>query len=99
RLPAQKRLEMLSHWIAGGRTGRLERQVLKEKDVLKFLAAFQSWWDVLQPSWCSRDAEGKWETGMYGKDWQKLDCGGVNGLLSVVACLSWWASACEEGKC
>ncbi len=36
---------------------------------------------------------------MYGEDWQKLDCGGVNGLLSVVACLSWWASACEEGKC
>ncbi|KAF9002590.1 hypothetical protein BDZ89DRAFT_1050173 [Hymenopellis radicata] len=98
-LPAQKRPGMLSRWIGGGRTGRLERQELKEKEISKFVAAFHGWWDLMQPSWRSRDVEGKWEMEMYGADWQKLDCGGVNGFLSVVACLSWWASACAQGKC
>ncbi|KAF9042625.1 hypothetical protein BDZ89DRAFT_944124, partial [Hymenopellis radicata] len=99
RLPAAKRPQLVSRWINLGRTERTGRLSLTDKDTAKFVQSYGEWWDLMQPSWRTKGEDGRWERGMYGDAWEKLNVnGGPNGFLSVVAALSYWATASAQGK-
>ena len=45
----------------------------------------------MNPSWRNRDESGRLVVGAGGSGpWDTLICPGQNGLISVLACLSWW---------
>ncbi|KIY53323.1 hypothetical protein FISHEDRAFT_13679, partial [Fistulina hepatica ATCC 64428] len=77
-------------WIQRGRcTAAPPPKITGDHD--KFGAAVIKWWNALNPSWRVRDAASGTliQTGIPD-GWDSLDCGGPNGLLSVLACLAWW---------
>lgn len=104
-IPVAMRPPIVTGWIQNGRcrvgkTGTpMARMVIKPGDIPKFLKAWSGWWAALQPEWRVRRENGGWERDTYGEDWHTMIIPGQNGLLSVIAALSWWGSAVKlEGK-
>jgi hypothetical protein len=98
-LRADSRPDPINKWIKGGRTTKTTK-IPPVKNVAKYAAQWQQWWDILQPEWRRRDGEGNWLTGgeaEYGGDnqWCELDKPGPNGCLSVVAGLYIWG-VCKD---
>jgi hypothetical protein len=92
KLSATNRPEEIFKWINGAR-GLKQRAPMVE-DPERFARQWWSWWDLLQPEWRVRDAEGKWvlsET--YGEWDNKLLHWGLNGVLSVIAGVYFWGCA------
>ncbi|KAK7019753.1 SERTA domain-containing protein 3 [Paramarasmius palmivorus] len=54
----------------------------------KFGKEVSEWWDSMMPSW-RRKVNGQWARDGEG-DWGPVRCPGLNGLLSIMACLRWW---------
>ncbi|KAF9017041.1 hypothetical protein BDZ89DRAFT_935656, partial [Hymenopellis radicata] len=84
------RPSVLTTWIMNGRTRTGKRVVLGEADAAALATSWESWWAELQEIWRMRDEDGRWRRDVYGNEWKKLIVPGQNGLLSVVAVLSWW---------
>ena len=107
-IPVAKRPQIVSGWIGIGRCRvgssgcPKPHMVIKREGLETFVKAWNVWWRALQPDWhVSVDGEGRWDWELYGDDWHTLTIPGQNGLLSMVATLSWWGSAvklAEEGK-
>lgn len=82
----------LGVWVKNGRARANKRLKLVEAEMTEFMEQWWTWWAVLQSPWRLRNDEGQWIRTMSGVGWDKLNVPGQNGLLSVVAVLSWWKS-------
>ncbi|KAF9000333.1 hypothetical protein BDZ89DRAFT_1050947 [Hymenopellis radicata] len=89
---------ILTTWINNGRTRTGKRVVLAGAEVGKLPTAWRSWWAELQEPWRIREEDGRWKRGEYGDEWRKLVVPGQNGILSIVAVLSWWTSFCHTAE-
>ncbi|KAJ3505719.1 hypothetical protein NLJ89_g7270 [Agrocybe chaxingu] len=65
-------------------------------DVKTYEVQFVEWWTSLQPDWRLSD-EDKLEKECEGDDWECLRLPGLNGIVSVVAALFFWALALKKG--
>ncbi|TRM61973.1 hypothetical protein BD626DRAFT_404777 [Schizophyllum amplum] len=85
--------DALWSWIAAGRTRSKKQPVIA--DVKVFSLQLIAWWCALQPAWRKIDYDGLPKAARAGGgEWgQPLETHGQNGMLSVVACLAWWAVA------
>ncbi|KAK7015173.1 SERTA domain-containing protein 3 [Paramarasmius palmivorus] len=59
------------------------------KDAQVFGDSVVEWWNTMMPCWRTKDDKGNWAATGEG-DWGGLRCPGLNGLLSIMACLKWW---------
>ncbi|KAF9038719.1 hypothetical protein BJ165DRAFT_1352588, partial [Panaeolus papilionaceus] len=92
RLPTKGRPSIIAKWIRIGCThtpkwcpaGLVPREMKEE---------FRRWWVSLQPDWRVKDSVVV--GGQIDGDWKGLVYPGINGLLSVVACLFFWGMACD----
>lgn len=85
-LSSSGRPEVVGQWIKRGRsiTWRPDAGTCANVE-----SEFSSWWRSLQPSWRGKDSTGLRRNG--GGDWDVLRCSGINGFLSVIAALFFWA--------
>jgi hypothetical protein len=62
----------------------------------EFVSSYQRWFDSLNPSWRSKNGVGRWVV-VTSDDgtWEDFQKPGLNGLLSLLVCLKWWAEAEE----
>ncbi|KAJ7050891.1 hypothetical protein C8F01DRAFT_1263591 [Mycena amicta] len=66
-------------------------------DVEGFRQMFLSWWSEMQPAWRERGDDGRYRRDpAAGRGWETMGSPGKDGMLLVVAALSWWGR--EEGK-
>ncbi|KAK6966800.1 hypothetical protein R3P38DRAFT_2815716 [Favolaschia claudopus] len=97
-LSPKLRPKQVGAWIAANRRGT---DPLVENPT-EYAAQWQQWWDSLQPSWRSRDAEGRWSIsatyGGAGREWGPLYRWGVNGVLSILASLYFWGCAVQSNQ-
>ncbi|KAK7016228.1 hypothetical protein VNI00_018947 [Paramarasmius palmivorus] len=84
-LPTKTRPDAVLFWTKRARKGPTPPDVKQPG----FGAAVTDWWNSMMPSWRTRDGHGRWERTGEG-NWGALCCPGLNGLLSVLACLRWW---------
>lgn len=91
-IPGINRPAIVGTWITAGRCDRSAGQNMNvaPAQLGKLEADFRKWWDGMQPGWRIRDKDGNWDRGSYEGDWGNMVCPGRNGMLSVVATLSWW---------
>ncbi|KAK7032063.1 SERTA domain-containing protein 3 [Paramarasmius palmivorus] len=85
-LPTVKRPEAVNFW-----TKRARRLADPPPDSQgpKFGRQVSDWWDSMMPKWRKKADNGIWiKDG--GGDWGPMRCPGLNGFLSVMACLRWW---------
>ncbi len=99
-LAGDGRPAMLSKWIQYGRLTRSKTMptTLDASNLAAFKHAYQTWYDGLQPDWREKEGE-DWKRPKLGRkqqDWGLLDVRGINGMLSVVACLYWWGMVVSE---
>ncbi|KAJ7178543.1 hypothetical protein C8R43DRAFT_871984, partial [Mycena crocata] len=67
-------------------------------NVMKYEREWWVWWGKLQPSWREKGEDGRpveMSISACG-NWSTLIAPGMNGMLSVVASLSWWGEAEEK---
>lgn len=89
RLPSKGRPPLIAGWIKNARTPGYPVNL---GDVNAFKRTFNAWWNSLQPKWRTEGRDGALKRD--GGDWRSMcEYSGVNGLLSVVACLFFWGSA------
>ncbi|KAK7014447.1 SERTA domain-containing protein 3 [Paramarasmius palmivorus] len=85
-LPTELRPDVVTFW-----TKQARKMSTPPPDVM--VAGFNgkviTWWSSMMPSWRTKDANGQWVQSGEG-DWGILRCPGLNGFLSVLACLRWW---------
>ncbi|KIY60572.1 hypothetical protein CYLTODRAFT_363870 [Cylindrobasidium torrendii FP15055 ss-10] len=74
------RPQIVGKWVGGGRCRGPRQQI---QDLREFKKRWTEWYRAIQPDW---RAGGR----VYGADWSKWTSPGQNGILSIVACLSWW---------
>ncbi|KAJ6448363.1 hypothetical protein C8R45DRAFT_1133146 [Mycena sanguinolenta] len=95
-LPSKFRPIQVTTWISRSRRG-IEPSVT---DPSRYAIDWQVWWDSLQPSWRKKNANGEWIVvdgyGGGGREWGPLYQWGVNGVLSIVASLSFWGQAVQD---
>ena len=91
-----ERLKMLGDWVAGGRTRR-GRMTIDKAVLQKFTREWSGWWGSLQPDWRKRNRGAYVRSSVEGI-FDTMAVPGANGMLSVVATLSWWRSAAVTGK-
>lgn len=101
QLPSNGRPDILDVWIKGGRLTRTSNMIaLQLQDLPSFKRAFAVWYAGMQPTW-RMSKGGKWERPKVGKrkriGWELVEVNGVNGWLSVVACLYWWGMTTMGG--
>lgn len=91
-LSSSGRPEVVGQWIKRGRstTWRPDAGTCD-----KFESEFNTWWRSLQPSWRIGDGAGLRRDD--GQDWDVLRCSGVNGVLSAIAGLFFWAHNSFDG--
>ncbi|KAJ7751021.1 hypothetical protein B0H14DRAFT_3896881 [Mycena olivaceomarginata] len=96
RLPATNRPGPVSTWM------RSKKATPKIPNIEAFVVAWQGWWDSLQPSWRTKQGDGKWKLGgQYGgkgADWGSLYTWGPHGVVSIVASLYMWGRMTQEDK-
>ena len=98
-IPVSARPKMLSVWIGKGRSrlgktgSAMPRLVIGAGDLEGFVESWQTWWCLMQPEWRVRLENNTWERKVYGDDWHTWIVPGQNGLLSVLATLSWWGAS------
>ncbi|KAH7903436.1 hypothetical protein BJ138DRAFT_1020632, partial [Hygrophoropsis aurantiaca] len=93
-LSTKNRPQEVGWWIA---RKRLARPAINLKT---FAPGWWAWWVSLQPDWRQIHAptrQKQFHCDRNDGDWTTLDQPGQNGILSVIACLKWWASA-GDGK-
>lgn len=106
RLKSTFRPPELENWIRKQRYTKPKNTViLKPERVQAFADHVWAYWCALQPSWRTMAANGRMPliSTTYGKDWMPLNHYGMNGWLSLLACLQWWGVGLghfhgEEGK-
>ncbi|KAK0457757.1 uncharacterized protein EV420DRAFT_1643614 [Desarmillaria tabescens] len=82
----------LGKWVSVGRIRSKEPQI-NAKDLDQFKRTWVVWWRTMQPEWRAlkeTDNIGAWTREFYGSDWSSLKFPDQNGLLGVLATLSWW---------
>ncbi|KAJ7178654.1 hypothetical protein C8R43DRAFT_864114, partial [Mycena crocata] len=66
------------------------------QDAAVFGVEWWGWWREINPEWrASTDAA---LLRAEGGDWSALSITGINGFLSVLACLLWWGVALGGGE-
>ena len=94
-MPKAHHPEQIAAWNQNRRPLATNRQPAIN-DLQVFIAAFQKWWDAINPPWCLR-VDGRLKIGGVGP-WESLHKPGQNGFLSVLQILSWWrGSLGKEG--
>ncbi|KAF8997243.1 hypothetical protein BDZ89DRAFT_1052074, partial [Hymenopellis radicata] len=88
-LPKKGRPTFLNAWIHNGRTRNGKRAMLGSDDAVKMFREWGVWCDSMAPAW-RKQARVDWGA----TEWKQLQQPGQNGLLSLVAILSWWRSYC-----
>lgn len=98
-IPAVNRPVLVSTWITAGRCDRKggKNMEVTNGHLSKFKAEVQKWWDTMQPGWRVKDMEGRWEKVAYKGKWSHLVSPGRNGMLSIIATLSWWGRKIGDG--
>lgn len=99
-IPGAHRPALVATWITAGRCDRKAGQNLDitKGNLQKFKADVLRWWNAMQPAWRVKDDTGRWKKESYGGDWAPLACPGRNGMLSVIATLSWWGRKIDDDK-
>ncbi|KAI0054991.1 hypothetical protein BV25DRAFT_1784505, partial [Artomyces pyxidatus] len=57
-----------------------------------------AWWASLQPDGRSRDGAGVFSQDAENLEWDRVRVGGKNGVLSVMAALTWWGRAASRSE-
>ncbi|KAF9004184.1 hypothetical protein BDZ89DRAFT_967134, partial [Hymenopellis radicata] len=91
-IPTKLRPALLSKWVGNGRT-RSPRLVLSDRDMPQFIESWKLWWNDMQPEWRKKQGTGVGDKGEVKGKWGCVTRPGINGLLSVVAVMSWWGTA------
>ncbi|KAK7053554.1 hypothetical protein R3P38DRAFT_2378051, partial [Favolaschia claudopus] len=95
-LSAKSRPKSIGVWIRSKRTA-----AASINDPVQYAEEWRAWWDLLQPSWRTKDKDGQWAiTATYGgagREWGPLYRWGINGILTVVASLYFWGCV-VQGK-
>ncbi|KJA13978.1 hypothetical protein HYPSUDRAFT_209087 [Hypholoma sublateritium FD-334 SS-4] len=86
KLTTHSRPRAVSDWIQRARSPKYRPEI---KNVAGFANGFSAWWGAMQPSWRMNDSDGN--ASDDDRDWEKIRHPGINGLLSVVAALFFWA--------
>ncbi|KAF9001450.1 hypothetical protein BDZ89DRAFT_928153, partial [Hymenopellis radicata] len=94
------RPDVLSKWIHVGRLTKKKAMptTLNADNLAAFKRSYATWYDSLQPGWREKDENGWQRPKLRRKqrEWGFLDVRGVNGFLSIVACLYWWGVVAAE---
>ncbi|KAJ6447702.1 hypothetical protein C8R45DRAFT_948411 [Mycena sanguinolenta] len=96
---ALERLQVIADWIKVGR-GTKSRKAPVVANIVLHVDQWDTWWSKIQPGWRERDANGRWHVdAAYNmtRDWGKVECYGVNWLLSAVGTLYFWGVATRFG--
>ena len=91
-LLTKSRPKQIAFWIKCARWPSYE---IESSELDKLVRQFWEWWMAINPSWRAIDSEHHLQIGGEGT-WEELCCPGVNGFLSVLACLKWWKLASSE---
>ncbi|EIW79701.1 hypothetical protein CONPUDRAFT_58551 [Coniophora puteana RWD-64-598 SS2] len=95
-LDASGRPEQLGLWINRGRNP-LYRPSIADLD--RYASTWWGWWARLQPEWRNIDTpSGTTAIQLPREDgvWSGLDKPGINGFVSVVVSLKWWAAETSD---
>ncbi|KAJ7789261.1 hypothetical protein B0H14DRAFT_2180955, partial [Mycena olivaceomarginata] len=99
-LPSKFRPKQVTTWISNARGKRGETPAVA--DLRQYGVEWKTWWDLLQPEWREKAADGLWSVargyGRGGCEWGPLYQWGVNGVLSVVASLYFWGCSVRETR-
>ncbi|KAJ7576309.1 hypothetical protein C8J56DRAFT_800375 [Mycena floridula] len=87
KLAMKDRPSAVSWWISRGR-----KAIPKVTDAATFGKEWWDWWTEVNPGWCEKKETGLYECEGEGS-WDVLMVSGINGFLSVLACLHWWFAA------
>jgi hypothetical protein len=82
-------------WIMRSRPGGTYAPPID--DIYEYIRSYQEWWNSLNPSWRRKNKAGDLVAAGNGA-WSNLEKPGINGLLTVFACLKWWIDAIEVLK-
>lgn len=87
-LSSLERPDVVGQWIKQGRcvTWRPDAGGFEN-----FKSEFNSWWRSLQPTWRVEGGAGLKRDA--SNNWDRLRCSGINGVLSAIAALFFWAHA------
>ncbi|KAJ7576765.1 hypothetical protein C8J56DRAFT_799379 [Mycena floridula] len=92
-LSASGRPDQVHWWVSCKRKSVVLSTLV---DLEPFVEIFSSWWSALNPEWREHDITGKLVQSSGGS-WDCLRAPGINGMLSVIACMWWWALKAEKG--
>ncbi|KAJ7050915.1 hypothetical protein C8F01DRAFT_952805, partial [Mycena amicta] len=98
KLTRKERPPQFATWFRDGRKWNAGHDVIRfQGDVEGFRQMFLSWWSEMQPAWRERGDDGRYRRDpAAGRGWETMGSPGKDGMLLVVAALSWWGR--EEGK-
>ena len=94
KLGTKSRPAFVAEWICYAHSPTWRPSIT---DVLTLETSFQAWWKGLQPSWQMSEDRLTVLDKMNG-DWDQLRQPGLNGLLSVIACLFYWGCKAQGNK-
>ncbi|KAJ7437719.1 hypothetical protein FB451DRAFT_977320, partial [Mycena latifolia] len=92
-LPTDGRHQAVHEWTKGGR--RVNKPPSFE--LSEFIDSWWTWWGMLAPAWCEKDAEGCPVAGKQGP-WGVLVHPWANGMLIVLLALAWWRGKLETAS-
>ncbi|KAJ7049308.1 hypothetical protein C8F01DRAFT_959845, partial [Mycena amicta] len=98
KLTLNHRPQQFGVWFRDGRKWIASHDGIRfSQEIETFVTTFRSWWSEMQPEWRMRDVNGKFEReAAAGRSWETLGSPGKDGMILVIAALSWWGR--EEGK-
>ncbi|KAI0039617.1 hypothetical protein FA95DRAFT_1478423, partial [Auriscalpium vulgare] len=89
------RPDAVGNWIRDAR--KWHRASVDPMKVSSFKTLWWRWWVSLQPAERVIDAEAfVLDVPKDDMSWEQVNIAGVNGLLSVVAALTWWGVAVHQ---
>ncbi|KAJ7061118.1 hypothetical protein C8F01DRAFT_987632 [Mycena amicta] len=98
KLSRTERPPQFATWFRDGRKWIASHNDIRfQGDVDGFRKMFLAWWSAMQPAWRERGDDGQYKRVLAaGRGWETLASPGKDGMILVVAALSWWGR--EEGK-
>ena len=94
KLGTNSRPAFVAEWIRYARSPTWRPSIT---DVPALETSFQAWWKGLQPGWQMSEDRLTVLDKMDG-DWDQLRRPGLNGLLSIIACLFYWGCKAQGNK-
>ncbi|KAJ7049776.1 hypothetical protein C8F01DRAFT_1264804 [Mycena amicta] len=90
-LQARRRPKQVAHWIQNYRVSG--PGITAIGNIAVYDKLWWAWWNECQPSWRTINKDRPVREDPAGRLWEGLLVQGKNGLLTVVATLSWWGQA------